>query len=43
MVKKDMKKMKRMLQFFLEIIIKEGLPDDRISYVHNNTNTMGKV
>jgi len=42
-VKKDMNKIKKMLKFFLEIIIKEELLDDRISYVYNNTNTMGKV
>jgi hypothetical protein len=43
MVKKGMKKMKRMLKFFLEIIIKEGLLDDRNSYVYNNRNTMEKT
>ena len=38
-----MKKIKKMLKFFLEIIIKEGLLDDRSSDVYNNKNTMGKV
>jgi len=42
-VKKDMKKIKKMLKFFLEIIIKEGLLDDRSSDVYNNKNIMGKV
>jgi len=42
-VKKDMKKIKKMLKFFLEIKIKEGLLDDRNSYVHNNRNTMEKA
>ncbi len=37
-VKKDMKKIKKMLKFFLEIIIKEELLDDRNRYVHNNKN-----
>ena len=39
-VKNDMRKIKKMLKFFLEMIIKEELLDDRISHVHNNTNTM---
>jgi len=38
-----MKKIKKMLKFFLEIIIKEELLDDRNRYVYNNKNTMGKV
>jgi hypothetical protein len=38
-----MNKIKRMLKFFLEKIIKEGLLDDRGSDVYNNPNTMGKV
>jgi len=42
-VKKDMKGIKKMLKFFLEIIIKEELLDDRNSYVYNNKNTMGKA
>ncbi|MEA1964442.1 MAG: hypothetical protein U9O41_04845, partial [Candidatus Aerophobetes bacterium] len=42
-VKKDMKVIKKMLKFFLEIIIKEELLDDRNSYVHNNKNTVGKA
>jgi len=42
-VKKDMKKIKKMLKFFLEIIIEEGLLDDRSSDVYNNKNIMGKV
>jgi len=42
-VKKDMKKIKKTLKFFLEIIIKEGLLDDRNSDVYNNKNIMGKV
>jgi len=42
-VKEDMKKIKKMLKFFLEIIIKEGLLDDRSSDVYNNKNIMGKV
>ena len=42
-VKRDMKIIKKMLKFFLEIIIKEELLDDRSSDVHNNKNTLGKV
>jgi len=42
-VKKDMKIIKKMLKFLLEIIIKEELLNDRNSYVHNNKNTMGKA
>ena len=42
-VKKDMKIIKKVLKFFLEIIIKEGLLDDRSSDVYNNKNIMGKV
>jgi len=38
-----MKVVKKMLKFFLEIIIKEELLDDRNSYVYNNKNIMGKV
>ena len=38
-----MKIIKKMLKFFLEIIIKEELLDDRSSDVHNNKNTLGKV
>jgi len=42
-VKKDMKKIKKTLKFFLEIIIKEGLLNDRNSDVYNNKNIIGKV
>ena len=38
-----MKKIKKILKFFLEIIIKEELLDDRSSDVYNNKNIMGKV
>jgi len=42
-VKKDVKKIKKMLKFFLERVIEEELLDDRNSYVHNNRNTMEKA
>ena len=42
-VKKGIKRIKKMLKFFFEIIIKEELLDDRSSYVYNNKNTMGKT
>ena len=38
-----MKVVKIMLEFFLEIITKEELLDDRSGYVYNNKNTMGKT
>ncbi|GAI12517.1 unnamed protein product [marine sediment metagenome] len=36
-------KIKKMLKFFLEIIIKEGSLENRSSDVYNNKNIMGKV
>ena len=42
-IKKDMKGIKKMLKFFLEIIIKEKLLDDRKAFVYNNKNTTGKA
>jgi len=38
-----MKRIKKMLIFFLERVIKGGLLDDRSSDVYNNENIMGKV
>ena len=40
---KRYKNNKKMLKFFLDLIIKEELVDDRSSYVRSNKNTMGKA